>query len=136
MRIIALFLLSILLVGCSSLNDQPINSFDAYEFTRYGKTLIDVRLEEERHDGTPEPAVVIPYRRAVEDGNDATFVAQVKEIASEGGLVMLICRVGVRSRWARDVLRAHGFYNVESVVDGYAGNESGPGWKGWGFPTK
>lgn len=123
------------IAACATIEapSRTISSLDAHDLLVEGEaTLIDVRLPNEKYDGAPENAVEIPYTRG---GDDEKFREAVSAVSNRK-TVILICRVGVRSRWAQEALRRSGISNTLSVEDGFSGNEKGLGWRGWGLPTK
>lgn len=93
--------------------------------------FLDVRLVEERQAsiGDPTGALPLPFRE------EKRFVAAVRDIASgdTSRIVVLICRMGVRSRNAGDVLARAGFTEVYTV---HGGLEGRGGWAFAGLPLQ
>lgn len=119
--------------------------------------LIDVRTPEEMiFIGHPKMAWKIPLgaQSYVWDDKEekfpmnllTDFVDRVKEIAKTDELLMMMCRSGVRSAMAVNLLAQAGFTNVFNVTDGMEGDKvSDPesvfmgqrmknGWKNSGCP--
>lgn len=87
--------------------------------------FLDVRTGQERDTsmGDPVGALWLPYRPR----DEATFVAAVLDLAHRDldHRIVLICKIGVRSRMAGVALAHAGFRNLFSI----AGGVDGPG--GW-----
>ena len=105
---------------------------DARKVVAKGSTLfLDVRTEQERQAsiGDPTGTLPLPFREA------KYFVPAVRDLA--GGdtsrIVVLICRVGIRSRNAGDALARAGFTEVCTV---HGGPESRHGWAFAGLPLQ
>ncbi len=142
MRTIALVLSALALFACAGLEPAgpdvgpTVLSDDAYAEIASGKAvLIDVRLPAERVGGSPAPSSAIPFAREREEGGDEKKFAEEVRRTAAGRSVILICRFGVRSRFAREALAREGL-PARSVADGFDGSEAGPGWKMWGLPIK
>jgi rhodanese-related sulfurtransferase len=95
--------------------------------------IIDVRTPEEfAFVGHPEmawnvPVAFVTYER--KDGKftygpkmNASFVAQVREIAQPTDILLVTCRSGGRGAMAVNQLAAAGFTNAYNIVDGIEGD--------------
>lgn len=118
--------------------ERIISPEEAYQATTEGKlTLIDIRTPREwRLSGLPQGAQPITMHNPA--GKNA-FVAEVR--AAVGGdldrPIALICAAGERSRWAQQLLAAHGFTDVLDLSEGLFGRGSDkPGWIARGLPLE
>ncbi|MEI7605947.1 MAG: rhodanese-like domain-containing protein [Rhodospirillaceae bacterium] len=103
--------------------------------------LVDVRTPDEwSHVGIPDisslgrPLVKLDWQKFPPPEREIRFSA---ELAASGITpeqpVFLICRSGVRSRAAGEVLARHG-YLAFNVAEGFEGKAGGKGWKALGLP--
>ncbi|MDR3221233.1 MAG: rhodanese-like domain-containing protein [Candidatus Accumulibacter sp.] len=106
-----------------------------------GAKLVDVRTAEEltligRVPGT----VDIPWRLFHDWESNPRFLRDIKKTFLPGDVILLLCRSGVRSREAAELLVSEGFDNCFNVLEGFEGdkNEAGQrvvaGWKVRGLP--
>jgi rhodanese-related sulfurtransferase len=82
-------------------------------------TLIDVRLPRERRDPrfAANTLAWIPFDRSDPERFAASIRTAVAQDSSRP--IVLICEIGERSAFARQILLQAGFTNVSSVDDGY-----------------
>ncbi len=122
---------------------------------RPSAVFIDVRTPEElRQVGHPVgvdrniPFAVFDRAPGVANGKmvfNEQFLDQIQTfLQTSGGSrdseIVLICRSGIRSKHAADLLAQVGFTNVWTVIDGYEGSQGRDGgrlltgWRGAGLP--
>jgi len=122
-----------------------------------GVTIIDVRSPEEYvFVGHPEMAWNIPVKVVAHETegegwrltmkSNPEFVSQVKNVAHDTDIVLVICRSGSRSAAASNLLAEAGFKQVFNVTDGVEGDRVDDpesvfhgkrlknGWKNAGLP--
>lgn len=106
-----------------------------------GATLVDVRTEEEHTlIGRVPGAVEIPWRLYDGWGLNPAFLRDIKERFLPNDVILLLCRSGVRSREAAELLASAGFYNAFNVLEGFEGDKNADGqrviggWKVRGLP--
>lgn len=110
MKKIILFLLAVLLTGCSSrASYENVSIEDAKELIDANKvTVIDVRSQEEFNEGHIPGAMLIPLpeleKRIGELNKDTHY--------------LIICRSGSRSAQASDLLIQNGFKHIYNVEKG------------------
>ena len=95
-------------------------------------TLVDANAPSMLPSGSGADAKVQP---------NPDFVAEIERLLVAKGLtrddvVVLMCRTGIRSALAADLLASAGFSHVYTVVDGYDGDRAGAGWKAKGLPWR
>ena len=86
--------------------------------------LIDVRTKVE-HDfvGRPLNAVHVSWKEAPEWQLNPDFIDQVRQAVNDTtSPVLLLCRSGVRSLAAAEVLQQAGFTHLVNILDGFEGN--------------
>ena len=103
--------------------------------------LIDVRSSEELSlIGRVPGALAISWKLYPDWKRNPDFVAQVKAKAQPTDLVLLLCRSGVRSREAAELLASEGFEYCFNVLEGFEGDKNAAsqrivaGWKALGLP--
>jgi rhodanese-related sulfurtransferase len=119
--------------------------------------IVDVRTPEEYlFIGHPPMAWKIPVAEQTYEWDDAKkqfpmkllpdFVERMKKVAKPGDTVMVMCRSGVRSAIAANLLAKAGFGHVHNIVDGmegdtveddesvFVGQRMKNGWKNSGCP--
>ena len=101
--------------------------------------IVDVRTPEEwHHVGHVPDAPLIVWPRNGSREELAAFVAAFRERFHPADKLLLICRSGVRSHYAAELLAAVGFTKVYNVLEGFEG-DLGAGRNGWraaGLPWK
>jgi rhodanese-related sulfurtransferase len=103
--------------------------------------LVDVRSVAE-HDfvGRIPGAIEVPLKNYPGMVPNADFVVQVKLVVKPEQVVMFLCRSGVRSVAAAQMLAAEGYTRAMNILEGFEGdkNELGQrrvnGWKMAGLP--
>lgn len=132
---------------------KSLSPRDAYEMLRHDPraVLIDVRSSMEfLFVGHPVGATNIAWIDEPDWKVNPDFVPEVRRLLMEDGIdddivhgapVLLICRSGVRSLEAGDLLIGHGFHNVYNVLEGFEGklddkHQRGNlgGWRFHGLP--
>jgi len=103
--------------------------------------LIDVRSSEELTlVGRVPGALEIEWRQYPEWELNPNFVTEVRARVAPDDLVLLLCRSGVRSREAAELLAREGFRNAFNVLEGFEGDKNAAsqrivaGWKARGLP--
>ena len=103
--------------------------------------LIDVRSREELSlIGSVPGALAISWKFYPDWRRNPDFVDEVKASAAPTDLVLLLCRSGVRSREAAELLVKEGFGNCFNVLEGFEGDKNSAnqriiaGWKARGLP--
>ncbi len=87
--------------------------------------LIDVRMEiESLYVGRPPKSINIPwYEFPNFEPDPAAFIAAVeREVPKRDTPIVLLCRSGVRSATAGELLKAAGFTDLVNVVHGFEGS--------------
>lgn len=132
-----------LLAGCAShacpssvTCDISISAESAVQLLRQGKIkLIDTRAPSERSAGSILGSLPIQFGSdrwtdSVTDQDKTRFLAQVTAAGlNQHESIVTICNAGVRSLAAAKILRSAGYTNVRSVLGGYLGTDSDPGWQ-------
>ncbi|HQT25100.1 MAG TPA: rhodanese-like domain-containing protein [Burkholderiales bacterium] len=104
---------------------KSINPKEAFQFLKShpSAVLIDVRSEiEYLFVGHPVGSIHVAWNDGPEWEINPDFVTDVKKIANESRAVLLICRSGVRSLEAGQVLEDSGFKHVYNVLHGFEGD--------------
>lgn len=125
---------------------KEITPNQAYEILNQDKNavLVDVRSSMEyEFVGHPINAIHIPLKEPPDWETDQTFVEQVRsafknELSDNQDLsFLMLCRSGVRSGLAAEMLTKEGFTNVYNVVEGFEGDKDDNGHRntlnGWRF---
>lgn len=106
-----------------------------------GARLVDVRTTEELTlIGRVPGAVEIAWRLFQDWELNPRFLRDVKRTFLPDDVILLLCRSGVRSKEAGELLASEGFQNCFDVLEGFEGdkNEAGQrviaGWKVRGLP--
>ncbi len=118
------------LIGFFSLDRGLVSASDAYAAEMRGATLlVDIREPYEIAQGTASHSARAIYRS---DGSlDDAFVANIAAQAADKSTdIILMCRTGVRSAAARDLLAERGFSRVKSLAGGFEA------WREQGLPTR
>jgi rhodanese-related sulfurtransferase len=97
--------------------------------------IIDVRTKQEYAFGHPPGAINIPYEfdREGERVLNTNFVAQVNRLTEEDYEIplIIICRIGVRSVKAAELLADEGYEDITNIQKGFL-----KGWKKAGLPVE
>jgi len=103
--------------------------------------LIDVRTSEELAlIGRVPGALEIQWKLYPDWRLNPGFLAEVKARVEPTDLILLLCRSGVRSREAAELLSREGFRNSFNVLEGFEGDKNAAsqrivaGWKARGLP--
>lgn len=103
--------------------------------------LIDVRTSEELTlIGCVPGALSVPWKLYPDWRLNPRFLAEVKANVAPTDLLLLLCRSGVRSREAAELLAQQGFANCFNVLEGFEGDKNAAsqrivaGWKARGLP--
>jgi rhodanese-related sulfurtransferase len=106
-----------------------------------GARLLDIRTTEELTlIGRVPGAVEIPWRLFRDWELNPRFLRDVEKNFLPSDLILLLCRSGVRSKEAGELLASEGFQHCFNVLEGFEGdkNEAGQrvvaGWKVRGLP--
>lgn len=106
-----------------------------------GATLVDIRTEEELTlVGSVPGAVNIQWRLYDGWSLNPRFLRDVRKRFVASDLILLLCRSGVRSREAGELLADEGFRNCFNVLEGFEGDKNAEGrrvvagWKVRGLP--
>jgi rhodanese-related sulfurtransferase len=106
-----------------------------------GANLVDVRtVEELTLIGSVPGAIGIQWRLYEDWALNPRFLRDIKNRFLPTDVILLLCRSGVRSREAAELLAAEGYRNCFNVLEGFEGdkNEAGQrviaGWKVRGLP--
>jgi len=99
--------------------------------------IVDVRtVPEWQGVGHVPDAPLIEWPR---DGADAAlraFVAKMEEAFDKQRPLLFLCRSGVRSHHAAELLTHAGFTRTYNILEGFEGNAPGKGWRAAGLPWK
>lgn len=103
--------------------------------------LIDVRTSEELTlIGCVPGALSVQWKLYPDWRLNPRFLAEVKANVAPTDLLLLLCRSGVRSREAAELLAQQGFANCFNVLEGFEGDKNAAsqrivaGWKARGLP--
>ncbi len=103
--------------------------------------LVDVRTSEEHTlIGRVPKALEIPWKLYPAWNLNPRFLGEVKKRLATTDLVLLLCRSGVRSREAAELLAREGFRNCFNILEGFEGDKNADGqrviagWKVRGLP--
>lgn len=106
-----------------------------------GARLVDIRTREELAlIGRVPGAVEIQWRLFQDWELNPRFLRDIRKNFLPTDTILLLCRSGVRSREAAELLAAEGFRNCFNILEGFEGdkNEAGQrviaGWKVRGLP--
>ena len=110
-KIFLLFVVSTLLTGCTAATAEVgvLSSTEAYELIKEDPTVVvvDVRSAEEFASGHIEGAILIPADQ---------IKAQAEAILlDKDATILVICRSGVRSQGASQLLVELGFSNIYDI---------------------
>ncbi|MDR2113298.1 MAG: rhodanese-like domain-containing protein [Candidatus Accumulibacter sp.] len=106
-----------------------------------GAKLVDIRTTEELTlIGRVPGAIEIQWRLFSDWELNPRFLRDIKKTFLPTDTILLLCRSGVRSREAAELLAGEGFRNCFNILEGFEGdkNEAGQrviaGWKVRGLP--
>jgi rhodanese-related sulfurtransferase len=113
---------------------------EAYELQRGGEAqIVDVRTPPEwQFVGHVPNAPLVEWPREGGREKIEQFVREFRERFEPSDKLLLLCRSGVRSHYAAELLAQAGFQNAYNVLEGFEG-EHGLGRNGWraaGLPWK
>lgn len=118
----------------------PEEAWRVFQETQ-GATLIDIRTREEHTlIGRVPGAVEIQWRLYEGWSLNPRFLRDIKNRFLPTDLILLLCRSGVRSREAAELLAAEGYKNCFNVLEGFEGDKNADGqrviggWKVRGLP--
>jgi rhodanese-related sulfurtransferase len=99
--------------------------------------ILDVRTvaEYQQVGHIPGTPLVVWPRDGVQEDYQA-FVDQVAERFEPGDPVLLLCRSGVRSHHAANLLTQAGFTRAYNILEGFEGGQPGKGWRAAGLPCE
>ena len=99
--------------------------------------IVDVRTTPEWKDvGHVPEAPLIEWPRDGADPALRAFVAKVEEAYDKESPLLFLCRSGVRSHHAAELLTHAGFTRAYNILEGFEGNAPGKGWRAAGLPWK
>ena len=104
---------------------------EAHELHQSGTaTIVDVRTRAEYEQvGRVERTELFEWRRDGEHQPDPRFAERMLGHFRRDEALLLICRSGVRSHYAAEILTQAGFTRVYNVLDGFEA-----GWRPAGLP--
>ena len=104
---------------------------EAHDLHRSGTaTIVDVRTRSEYEQvGRVERTELFEWRRDGEHQPDPRFAERMRGHFRRDEALLLICRSGVRSHYAAEILTQAGFTRVYNVLDGFEA-----GWRPAGLP--
>ena len=99
--------------------------------------ILDVRtLPEYQFVGHVPEVPLIEWPRDAQEQALAAFLAKVEEDFDKARPVLFLCRSGVRSHYAAELVTHAGFAKAYNVLEGFEGNAPGRGWRAAGLPWK
>jgi rhodanese-related sulfurtransferase len=119
-----------------------ITALEAFEILDQdeGALLVDVRTQKEWHDvGMPDiqasKLILLSWRLQ----HDMSINPEFSDILSgkvklKDTKLIFLCRGGIRSNEAAQVISSYGFKNCYNILDGFEGNKYGAGWKNSDLP--
>ena len=114
----------------------------SYLMAESNSILLDVRTEEEcKTIGKPEgdKIGIKTYFLPIQFGKDRifneNFIQDFKNLSiNHDKNILIICRSGVRSQFAAELLNKKEKYTCINISDGFEGNQENVGWKKCGLP--
>ena len=101
-------------------------------------TIVDIRTRPEwQFVGHVPEAPLVEWPRSGESSELAAFVAEIRARFDPRQRLLFICRSGVRSHYAAELLAQEGFAHAYNVLEGFEG-DGGAGRNGWraaGLPS-
>ena len=99
--------------------------------------IVDVRtVPEWQFVGHVPEAPLIEWPRDGADEALRAFVAKAEEAFDKQSPLLFLCRSGVRSHHAAELLTHAGFARTYNILEGFEGNAPGKGWRAAGLPWK
>ena len=104
---------------------------EAHELAQAGLAqIVDVRTRSEYdHVGHVEGTPLVEWRRDGEQHPDPAFLGRIQAAFGRDAPLLLLCRSGVRSHYAAEVLAQAGYTRVYNVLAGFE-----QGWRPAGLP--
>ena len=117
-----------------------VTPLEAHRLREEGRaTIVDIRTPPEwKFVGHVPDAPLVEWPRQGDRAVYEAFVAEMRARFDPEENLLLICRSGVRSHYAAELLRHAGFRNAYNVLEGFEG-DNGAGMNGWraaGLPWK
>ena len=114
----------------------------SYLMTEPNSVLLDVRTNEEWETiGKPKGKKIglKTYFLSIQFGKEKVFnenfIQEFKKLAiSRDRNILTICRSGLRSHFAAELLNKEENYTCINISDGFEGNQENVGWKRCGLP--
>jgi len=123
------------------IKNLPSKEIKNYIANNKNVELLDVRTPEEwKTVGKPNGEKLgikthyITIERSSDPEANKGFIAEVKNKADTTKELLIICRSGVRSMMACQLLSKEGF-NCTNISDGFEGNGENQGWKKESLPS-
>jgi len=99
--------------------------------------IVDVRTMPEWKDvGHVPDAPLIEWPRDGAEPALRAFVAKMADGFDKERPLLFLCRSGVRSHHAAELLTHAGFTRAFNILEGFEGNAPGKGWRAAGLPWK
>ena len=99
--------------------------------------IVDVRtVPEWQNVGHVPEAPLIEWPRGGAEPALRAFVAKMEEAFDKQRPLLFLCRSGVRSHHAAELLTRAGFARAYNILEGFEGNAPGKGWRAAGLPCK
>lgn len=107
-----------------------------------GVKIVDVRTHPEwQFVGVVPTAELIEWKRYPLMDVNEDFLTRLRRVADPEGIVLFLCRSGVRSHDAAAFAAAHGYTEAFNILEGFEGNLDAAqhrgqisGWKAHGLP--
>jgi len=127
--------------------DNPVNNIitceDAWKIIKHDENsiLIDVRTEAEwKSVGKPKlhPHKLLLNSLKISPSMlfNEDFIEVLLQKTADKSKKFFLCRYGVRSAEGCRLALINGITDCYSLIDGFDGNEHGPGWKGSNLPVQ
>ena len=123
---------------------SQLTATEAFELLNDNKNsiLIDVRTVEEWStigvpDVSHEQLILLSWRMQPDMSINPEFSDIItQKIKDKDTRLIFMCRGGVRSNEASQLIHSMGFNNCFNVIDGFEGGNNGLGWKNSSLPYK
>jgi rhodanese-related sulfurtransferase len=102
---------------------------EAFEHTRAGALLIDIRPRAQRDEHGSVPDALCIERNVLEWRLDPSSDHRIAQVVDHDRCVIVLCQQGYASSLAAASLHALGYTLVGDVIDGF------DGWQAAGLPT-
>lgn len=97
--------------------------------------VVDVRTPEEYRDvGHVSGTALVVWPRSGAPDEVRRFVSEVAGKYPPTDTLLFLCRSGVRSHYAAQVLAQAGFTRAYNILEGFEGAVPGQGWRAAGLP--